>query len=81
MTAITKKQLDAVAASVKECPEAVIHLTVHAPKRKSLQNVATQQLNAIKNYLTEQGGIVTDRIKTDEATDAVSNNSVDVTPQ
>lgn len=77
----TKKQLDEMAASIKECPTTNIQLTVHTNKNKSLQRSATIQLNVIKNYLIEQNGISTERITTDEIIDSEGSNSVDVAPQ
>ncbi len=77
----TKKQLDEIAASIKECPTTNIQLTVHTHKNKSLQKSAVIQLNVIKNYLIEQNGIEIKRINTDEIIDSKGSNSIDVAPQ
>ncbi|UEG49653.1 carboxypeptidase-like regulatory domain-containing protein [Ferruginibacter lapsinanis] len=74
----TKKQLDAIANSLKECPTGNIRLTLHIGENKSLQRSANNQLNAIKNYLIEQNGIAAERIKTNEVIDKINTNSVDV---
>jgi len=77
----TKKQLNDIGASIKECPTNNIQLTVHTYKNKSLQRSGTSQLNAIKNYLIEQNGITAERINTDEILDSEGSNSIDVAPQ
>lgn len=78
---VTKKQLDSIANSLKECPTANIRLTLYTGTRKSMQKFTATQLNAIKNYLIEQNGITGNRIKTDEVIDKTGSNRVDITPE
>jgi outer membrane protein OmpA-like peptidoglycan-associated protein len=76
-----QSQLDEIAASLKECPTGIIHLTLHTDNNKSLQRNAVKQLDAVKNYLIEHNGIASDRIKTEEIIDGAGKNTIDVTAE
>lgn len=75
---VTKKQLDSISNSLKECPTTNIRLTLHSGSRKSSQTSALSQLNAIKKYLIEQNGITANRIKTDEVIEKSEGKRIDI---
>ncbi|MGG9971827.1 OmpA family protein [Ferruginibacter sp. SUN002] len=78
LTSEIKKQLDMVAASMKECPTATILLTGYTGYKKSNQEIADGQLDAVKLYLIEQSNIPANRIKTDKITDKSKSNTVEI---